>query len=202
LTIALTKKDLRAAVGAARRELSLEDRAARSRAIAERVAALPVFAAARTVALYAPMGAEVDTAPIALLALEAGKRIAYPRQRGTDREMGFATCAAAALVAGPLRTQEPPADAPAVPLDELDLVIVPGLAFDPSCRRLGRGGGHYDATLACVPRRAARVGVAFEVQIVPEVPEEPHDAPLDAVVTEARILFPWRGPGPAGNSPR
>jgi 5-formyltetrahydrofolate cyclo-ligase len=85
-------------------------------------------------------------------------------------------------------------------MDELDLVVVPGVAFDAEGRRLGRGGGYYDATLALLPRGAARLGVAFEIQVVPAVPEEPHDVRLDGVVTEARVLFPLT-PSPASGIP-
>jgi 5-formyltetrahydrofolate cyclo-ligase len=87
---------------------------------------------------------------------------------------------------------EPPAGAPEVALDEIDCVVMPGVAFSEDGLRLGRGGGYYDATLERMPR-AARVGLAFEAQIVPTLPREAHDAPLDAVVTETRtLLFPRR----------
>jgi len=102
--------------------------------------------------------------------------------------MEFAACALDDLVAGPARVLEPPASAPAVPSIEVDLIAMPGLAFDVLGRRLGRGRGHYDATLAGLPRRAFRAGLAFESQVVPEVPAEPHDERVDAVVTEARLL--------------
>jgi 5-formyltetrahydrofolate cyclo-ligase len=69
-------------------------------------------------------------------------------------------------------------------------VLVPGVAFDARGRRLGRGRGHYDATLAGLPASARRVGLAFELQIVSAVPQEPHDALLDTIVTEARVLVP------------
>ncbi len=74
-----------------------------------------------------------------------------------------------------------------MPLPSIDLIAVPGVAFDASGRRLGRGGGYYDATLAQLPAGAVRVGLAFEVQIVPSVPDEQHDATLDTVVTERMI---------------
>jgi 5-formyltetrahydrofolate cyclo-ligase len=82
-----------------------------------------------------------------------------------------------------------------VPPSEIDCVVVPGVAFSPEGWRLGRGGGYYDATLAALPR-ALRVGVAFEVQLVPTVPREPHDVALDAVVTESRLLT-FERPRPA-----
>jgi 5-formyltetrahydrofolate cyclo-ligase len=191
------KATLRAALIAARRALPAEDRQSRSRSVASRLVELPAFSRARTVGLYAPIGAEVDTAEVARLAAVAGKQVAFPRIVPGERALAYAACAVDALVVGALGTREPPPCARAVPLAELDLAVVPGVAFDARGRRLGRGRGHYDATLAALPPHAARIGLAFELQIVAEVPEEPHDAPLDAVVTEARILIPLT---PSANS--
>jgi 5-formyltetrahydrofolate cyclo-ligase len=81
----------------------------------------------------------------------------------------------------------------------IDCVIVPCLGVSRDGHRIGRGGGYYDATLPTL-ERALRVGVAFEVQLVPALPREPHDAPLDAIVTEGRILLFTR-PSAPGASP-
>ncbi|HET9597876.1 MAG TPA: 5-formyltetrahydrofolate cyclo-ligase [Anaeromyxobacteraceae bacterium] len=191
-----TKDALRARLIAARRALSEADRARASDAIAARLVALEAFRSARAVGLYAPLGAEVDTAAIARAAEAAGKRVAWPRLAPSDRAMAFALCPPDALRPGPARALEPPAAAPACPIAEVDLVVVPGVAFDAEGRRLGRGRGHYDATLRSLRPGAACVGLAFEAQLVPALPEEPHDARVDAVVTEARIVFPLtRRPG-------
>jgi 5-formyltetrahydrofolate cyclo-ligase len=187
------KRRLRERLLGERARLPAPEREAAAGAIALRLEALPAWAAARTVALYAPMGGEVDTAEIARRAAAAGKRVAWPRLERGGRELGFAACAAEELVEGPLSTREPPPGTPLLPPMEIDLVVVPGVAFDPAGRRLGRGRGHYDATLAALPRGAVRVGLAFELQVVASVPEAPHDAPLDAVVTERRVLRPARG---------
>jgi len=184
-----TKQALREAMMAARLRLSLDQRTAFSHVIAERLLALSAVRRARTLALYAPLGAEVDTAEIARAAAASGKRVAYPRLVEGARALGFAACAEDALRPGALRTRAPPPEAPAVLAHELDAIVVPGLAFDACCRRLGRGGGYYDATLASLPARTARVGLAFEVQMVHAVPYEDHDLALDVVVTEAAVRF-------------
>ncbi|HEX8910501.1 MAG TPA: 5-formyltetrahydrofolate cyclo-ligase, partial [Anaeromyxobacteraceae bacterium] len=119
-----------------------------------------------------------------------GKRLAYPRVVRGEQALRFARCAADALVAGDHRTLEPPFGSEPIAPDEIELALVPGVAFDAACRRLGRGRGHYDATLTALAPGALRVGLAFELQIVPEVPAEAHDVALDAVVTEDRVL--WR----------
>jgi 5-formyltetrahydrofolate cyclo-ligase len=192
---AVRKVALRERMIAARVTLSPDERAAASRAIASRLESLPAWSGARTVALYASMGAEVDTAGLALRAAAGGKRVAWPRLSPSGKAMEFAACAPSDLVAGPARAPEPPATATSVQAGEIDLVAVPGVAFDAQGRRLGRGRGHYDATLARLRPGAFRVGLAFESQIVPAVPAEPHDERLDAVVTEARLLLATDGPG-------
>jgi 5-formyltetrahydrofolate cyclo-ligase len=190
------KAALRAEVVAARRRLPPELRAEASRAIAARVAALPAFAAAATVASYPALGAEVDAAPLAAAALAAGKRIAWPRMVPGRIGLAFASCAPEELVPGPQGTRQPPPGAAEVPVASLDLVLVPGVAFDAEGHRLGRGGGYYDSALASLEGRALRIGLAFDCQIVPAVPLEPHDARVDLVATESRLLGPRAGPPP------
>lgn len=193
----IDKRALRARLTAERRGLPPEERSRCSRAIALRVATLPAFARARTVALYAPMGAEVDTGELAQQALEAGKTVVWPRlvpDMGSGaaklaHRLEFVPCAASELVAGPLSTRQPPPGAAAVDPASIDLVCVPGVGFDTALRRLGRGGGSYDATLPAL-LRATRVGLAFDLQIVAAVPVEPHDSAVDLVATETRLLEP------------
>jgi 5-formyltetrahydrofolate cyclo-ligase len=194
------KQELREAMIVARLRLSPEDRAAFTHAIAARVTALEVFLRARTLALYAPVGAEVGTAEIARAAEALGKRVAYPRLVDGARALAFALCEEDALQPGALGTREPPPDSPAVLPFELDTVVVPGLAFDGCGRRLGRGRGYYDATLATLPAGTTRVGLAFETQIVPEVPHEAHDLALDVVVTETAVRFRPPGTGSSGDT--
>jgi 5-formyltetrahydrofolate cyclo-ligase len=189
------KRALRERLIAVRAGLSPAAREAASRAIAARLTSLPAWRRARTVALHAAMGAEVDTAEIALLARAAGKRVAWPRISPPGPALEFACCAASELVPGPARALEPPPSSPALPLDAIDLIVVPGVAFDAGGGRLGRGRGHYDATLSRLRPGAARVGLAFDEQVVERVPVEPHDVPLDAVVTGSRVLPPAADPG-------
>jgi 5-formyltetrahydrofolate cyclo-ligase len=183
------KRALRAELIALRARLTQDERLAKSRAIADRIEELALFRDAGVVALYAPLGAEVDALEIARRALARGARVAFPRI-SAGRQLVFARCAPEALMRGPLGAAEPPPDAPAVGVGEIACVVMPGVAFSEDGLRLGRGGGYYDTTLKTMAR-AARVGVGYDVQIVPSLPRKPHDVPLDAVVTEARtLLFP------------
>jgi 5-formyltetrahydrofolate cyclo-ligase len=184
------KRELRSELVAARARLRPEERQAASAVIAERLTALEPFRDAETVGLYAPLGAEVDVRPMARAVLARGGRVAFPRSVASQRLLVFCACNLEELVPGAMGAGEPPPGARQVPLSEIQCFVVPGVGFSRDGLRLGRGGGYYDATLEQAPR-AVRVGVAFEVQLRPELPREPHDVPLDAVVTErATLRFP------------
>jgi 5-formyltetrahydrofolate cyclo-ligase len=182
------KRALRTALLAARTAIPPAERLERSLLIATRLEDVPAFRGARTLALYAALGAEVDPSEVASRARSRGVELVFPRVIPGERRLAFARCAPDALVVGPLGALEPPPDAPELPGEEVDCFLVPGVAFTEDGHRLGRGGGYYDATLAAMPR-ATRVGVAFDLQLVPALPSEAHDARLDALVTEARVLL-------------
>jgi 5-formyltetrahydrofolate cyclo-ligase len=191
------KRALRSEAIAARARLGHGERAAAALAFAARIDEVPGFRAARVLAVYAPLGTEADPTALALRAAARGATLLYPRVRRGDRRLAFAPGTPGALVVGPLGALEPPAGVAEAPLDAVDAVVVPCLACSPDGLRLGRGGGYYDATLPAMPR-ALRVGVAFEVQLVPALPGEPHDARLDALVTERRVLLFEREPRAPG----
>jgi 5-formyltetrahydrofolate cyclo-ligase len=183
----LEKVALRSALAAARSRLSPEARSAHARSIADRLEGLPAFVSARIVAAYVSMGAEVDPGPAVQAALARGARVVYPRVVPDDRRLVFAEAWPGTLVRGPLGAAEPPPGAPELARDEIDVILVPAVAVSPDGVRLGRGGGYYDATLPALPR-AFRIGLAFDLQLLPALPLEPHDARLDAIATEARLV--------------
>ena len=197
------KRALRSELIAARARMTPDERSAKSRAVADRLDEVPAFREAIVVAVYAPLGTEVDSSEIARRALARGARVAFPRSVPGQRRLVFARAEPRELVRGPLGAFEPPPAAQELPPGEIDCVILPGVAFSLDGLRLGRGGGYYDATLREMPR-AIRIGVGFDVQLVPELPREPHDATLDALVTDARVLLFTREPpsrGPGSSSP-
>ena len=138
----------------------------------------------RTVALYSAVGSEAPTANLAAYLAEIGKIIAYPVVVG-NRPLEFRQVDQLDLLESGYRNiAEPGADCPVV---APDLIIAPMIAFDRSMGRLGQGGGHYDRSFAAYPE-AKRIGLAWSVQETDAVPVQPHDIPLDMIVTESEII--------------
>ncbi len=139
------------------------------------------------IGLYRASANEAPAARYAQFFLEAGHRIALPRLLREDGAMRFAEhtdpLGESDLVEGPHALLQPGDDAAdLVP----DVIFVPLLAFDETGRRLGQGGGYYDRWIAD-HEQVLRIGLAWDTQAVDEVPSEPHDMPLDLVVTPTRI---------------
>lgn len=180
----MTKADLRKIYKKQR------DTAVSSMTNAERCAAAIMLAAlvearlagAQTVALYLPIGSEMDTLPLIDRLVARGVKIALPHVKGRRDMMRFLGWAPGdPLPGGPMGLRQPDADAgEVVP----DLILVPLLAFDPACHRLGYGAGHYDRALAALPD-VRRVGIAWGMQRVDDLPVDSWDVPLHAVATEA-----------------
>jgi 5-formyltetrahydrofolate cyclo-ligase len=180
------KVTLRAERRAERRSLSVEERAAASASIAETVLGLDIVTDAVTVHLYLPTPFEVDTRIIAATLLLEGRRVVVPV--GDDLQAyELALEDLDSLAVGDRGVLVPPVLRP-VPAGWWDVVLVPLVAFDRAGHRLGQGGGYYDRLLSNTLRPT--VGLAFDVQQVPSVPVEPHDCPLDVIVTESGLFGP------------
>lgn len=146
----------------------------------ERVLALNEYQRARIVLCYHSVGGEVDTVRLIERMRSDGKAVCLPAILGKGvmeaRRMDR-------LVPGPYGIPCP--EGPRVSPEEIDLVVAPGLAFDRLCHRLGQGGGYYDRYL---PKcRAVTIGLAFECQMVDDLPLEAHDIQLDYVATESNL---------------
>ena len=183
------KLELRRRVLAARDALPGAERARLSVAVCARAAALPELDAAATIMLFAAFRSEVDTEPLLLWALERGKAVCFPRVLGPRRMAAYRIADPAAdLVPGAWGIPEPREGLEEVPPERMDAVVVPGAAFDAAGRRCGYGGGFYDTYLPRTRPGIPWVALAFEAQLVDELPCEPHDLAVGAVVTEARII--------------
>lgn len=180
----MSKNAIRKRILSRRDALSVHEIASLSTEVASRFLASASFTAAATLALYCSIRSEVATVEIFSAAIRAGKRVLYPRTVGTTLEFVVVE-SQEALVASRFGIHEPSGEA--VPLAEIDLILLPGVAFDPTGIRLGYGMGCYDRALA-VACRPTLAGLAYDFQIVPSLPREEHDIPVDIVVTERQIL--------------
>lgn len=180
------KRALRREILAARDRLTAGDVAQRSERILGHLESLPEFRAAQTVHLFVSFGTEVDTGPIFEALWRRGARTVAPRVLPGRRLEHRVVSAPEDLEPGFRSIPEPRLSCPLVSPEVLDLVLLPGLAFDRSGHRLGYGGGYYDRFLPACP--APRVALAFSLQIVEAVPREPHDLRADVVVTDAEVI--------------
>jgi 5-formyltetrahydrofolate cyclo-ligase len=180
------KRALRRAVLAERDALSGTERAARSEAIVDRLLGLDEAAGAGAVLAFWSFGSEVDTAPLLDRLRSRGTTVALPRTRDGDIVPVIWT-PGSSMTETSFGSREP-ADGRVLEARELDLIVVPGVAFDRSCGRVGYGGGFYDRLLARTRDGAAAAAIAFGVQVVDQVPAGPLDRPVDAIVTEDDVI--------------
>lgn len=179
------KASLREELTARRKALTPDVIDARGLKVQARFLASPYYQRARTVALYAPIRGEVPTRDILTAALMDGKTVCYPLSHVHGRILSFrAINSESELEPGRLGVREPNSASELIPVDQIDLFVVPGLGFTRDGKRLGRGGGYYDATLRAASQRSRRVGLAFSEQVVNELPTTADDVDMDLVVTE------------------
>jgi 5-formyltetrahydrofolate cyclo-ligase len=180
------KRALRRAVLAERDALSGAGRAAWSEAIADRLLGLGMPAEAATVLAFWSFGSEVDTAPLIDRLRGRGATVALPRIEG-GHIVPVVWTPGSTMTETSFGAREPK-EGRVLEARELDLIVVPGVAFDRSCRRIGYGGGFYDRLLMSTRSGTAAVAIAFAMQVVDEVPSGPFDRPVDAIVTENEVI--------------
>ena len=149
------------------------------------------LASATTVLLYlSAFPEELDTWPMARWVSESGKRLILPRVDVESRLLRLHDAANLddALVVNRWGIAEPSADAREVDPSAVEWALIPGLAFDTRGYRLGRGAGHYDRLLLKLPSKTPRWAWILDSQWVDEVPIEPHDQPIDGIVSPSRII--------------
>lgn len=182
----MPKKSIRDTMLGRRKQLSAEICLNRSLKAQQRLLELPQFAAASTVGLYSPVWNEVFTEEIFRAARAQGKRVAYPRIDGHGLEF-IEVADPQELCPGGFGILEP-CGSQCVSLPALDLVVVPGVAFDLAGFRLGYGKGFYDRVMSCGERCGVLIGLCYELQMLDSLPSESHDVRMDLVATEERTL--------------
>lgn len=187
MTIQDAKIELRKAIIARRSAMSLPVRQTANRAISKQVLALGGFHDAQTVMAYMSIAAEFNTSEIVRTAIDRDKVLVLPKINSAEKKLELFRVdnLDENLKPGIWGILEPDPDrCEKISLEEIDFVLVPGVAFDADCHRLGYGGGYYDRLLEDLGPFATFVAAAFAVQIVDRVPVEQHDIGLDVVVTE------------------
>lgn len=188
--IVAAKRDARTRARAARDQLDRLFRKESSAEAALNLLDLHDLLNVGLVLAYAALPAEIDPLPGVSALRRRGAKVAYPRIESAgvlgvhlvDHELD--------LVAGPFGLAQPREAAPLAHLFLIDVVIVPGVAFDACGARLGYGGGYYDRLLPQLRPDCLRIGLAFDQQILPDVPAEEHDAKVDLIVTPSRVIRP------------
>ncbi len=178
------KKETRRLIRERVRVLSAEQMAAMSACICRRLVTMIEDAGLLKVAIFAARHGEVDLMPLLKMLpnvawyfplVHEGRRLTFHHIQGAHE-----------LVSGAFGIREPEAQAPVIAPEELHMVVLPGAAFTPEGDRLGYGGGFYDTLMPKLNPQAHKVGVCFPCQILPHVPVEPHDCPVDVVISSVK----------------
>ena len=180
------KSELRAKIRAALEKISPAVRAVESIELGERLnTQLP---SAHTILFFAPLPDELDVWPVLELSLALGTTCALPFFDAEKKTYGAREIKKLAtdIVTGKFGVREPAASCAEIPLERFDLVLVPGMAFDLIGNRLGRGRGVYDRLLQSVS--GVKCGVCYDLQLLENIPTEPHDAKVDFILTPAKSI--------------
>jgi 5-formyltetrahydrofolate cyclo-ligase len=187
----MDRQSLRKRILGARDRLTAEDRHEKSKFIMQNFSSLSEMQQWSTLFIYVNFRSEVETLELIKRCLNQGIRVAVPLVEAKDVKMIplLIKDPVQDLVPGYYDIPEPdPLKTTQVDAREIDAAVIPGSVFDILGGRLGYGGGYYDRFLVNDAPQAKRIGFAFEMQIVEKVPVEPHDQPLDILITEKRIV--------------
>jgi 5-formyltetrahydrofolate cyclo-ligase len=172
--------------------ISHDTKTAKDLSIKHQLLSLREFLDAEIVFFYASFRSEVETHTMIKESLEMGKRVVLPKVRKEGHGvMLYEIKDINELSLGHMGIPEPSFnDAYSLSIDEVDIIVVPGVAFDYSGNRLGYGGGYYDMLLAQKNKKTPIIALAYEEQLVDEIPSEPHDIKIDIIITDKRVIKP------------
>ncbi len=196
------KHELRKKALERRAGFSGRDRARAAEELADQLLSLPSLKQAKTISAYVPFGGEINILPAlgALFDSEecALERVVMPRVVTGEDRLSLHLCSpklftevlgGETFVEGYGGILEPPATWPEVPFDEVDVIIVPGVAFDRDCMRIGYGKGFYDRMLGQRREDSTAIGVIFDELLYDVLPLEEHDVAMDMVVSPHEVLI-------------
>lgn len=181
----MNKDELRYAMRARRRALSQEEQRHASLAVCAHVRAFAPYREARSVMAYMACRGELDLSPVIADALAQGKTLLLPRCEAPGLMTARRVTEPSRLAAGAYGLMEPAGSCAIFSPEEIDMILVPGTAFDASGGRLGQGGGYYDRFLART--KALRAGVCHDFALIARVPAQAHDVRMDCIFTPGGI---------------
>ena len=187
MDISFEKVKLRETILKKLKEQSAESRCAKSKTILEKLKHESQFEKSRNLMFYIAMSEEVDTLPLLLEVLREGRCVTVPRVDQKTKSLVSIQIQNPEedLISGTYGIMEPRTKlAHPFDVERLDLVLVPGIAFDKTGRRLGRGKGYYDRFLSALPPHVKRYGLAFDFQLFESIPAEEHDILMDRIITD------------------
>lgn len=179
-----TKKDLRRQIIAVRNRMPNELREYKDKIIFKNFTELLIKEEVKTVLLYASLGSEVNTWNIFQFCIENSIKTAFPKVSGGNLELYWIENKEQ-LSPGFKSILEPKYGSKAS-LEQIEIIAVPGVAFDKECYRIGYGGGFYDRLLS--KRKGLAVGLAYEEQLIEEIPKETFDEKIDLIITDKRVI--------------
>jgi 5-formyltetrahydrofolate cyclo-ligase len=186
------KREIRKEVSEKLNALSPDELSKRYTAIENRLFEFANFLESRIVFLYYSRKGEVDSQKVLKRCLQSNKILVLPALDPARHRMKLMKVdhLKKDLIAGPAGIPQPdPARCKLVPIDRVDIAIVPGIAFDEKGGRVGTGEGYYDRLIPRLPITTRKVALSLEAQILPQVPMESHDKHVDIIITEDRVIY-------------
>jgi 5-formyltetrahydrofolate cyclo-ligase len=183
------KSTIRTSLISQRNKMPLSEITQKSALIKERLFGLEEFQRSLTILFYVSYGSEVATHEMIQACLASGKKVVVPCTDAKNRKLSLSELRRwEDLGAGAYHIQEPRVECRCdVSLDTVDLIIIPGIAFDFTGHRIGHGMGYYDRLLS-KNIKATKIALAFELQLVEKIPAEHHDVSVDMIITERRSI--------------
>jgi len=186
--IEVEKKQLRKYIQDKRDNLSLGLRKKKNKEITQKFLKTTDYLNSKNIFIYYPCRSEIDTTIIIKKALKESKNIILPRVEGTLLNLYFINDIYTQLQEGSYKIMEPiPSSCTRADIADINLAIVPGIAFDRNLNRLGYGGGFYDKIIRNLPQNIKKIALSFDIQIVPNIPVLDHDIKIDIIITESKI---------------
>ncbi|MBP1890091.1 5-formyltetrahydrofolate cyclo-ligase [Clostridium moniliforme] len=181
------KKEIRKSIIGKRNKIKNKDKTSMDNKIIESFKKEDSYKKARGIFIYIGFGSEINTKVIIEDALKKGKEVYVPKVKGKEMLL-IKIDSLENLVTSSYGILEPIGDNNNFDVDKLDLLVMPGVAFDNSGNRIGYGGGYYDRFLEKNKTNAEKIALAYEFQILNSINNEKHDVKVDKIITEERII--------------